>query len=84
VFCIQRYENRRDWRLLESQLTHAAWFLKLTHAVDYAAFRGRCYELAMRAGSNGSTETLIALRQAGESVAPIAPGWGPYKKRGLF
>jgi len=74
VFCIQRYENRRDWRLLESQLTHAAWFLKLTHAIDYAAFRGRGYELELRVGSNGATETLIALGKADDPFAHIAPG----------
>jgi hypothetical protein len=60
LFMIQRHENKRDWQLLESGLTHPGWFLKLTHAVDYAAFRGQGYEAEIRV-RDGESEQLIVV-----------------------
>jgi len=50
-FEIVRHENGRDWRLLESRLTHPAWYRKLPYAINYAAFRGRGHALQFCIGS---------------------------------
>jgi hypothetical protein len=79
LFVIERHENKRDWRLLESPLTHPGWFLASHHAVDYAAFRGRGYELEIRI-SDGSTETVVL---AGKAADPFARS-GPNQSAGVF
>jgi hypothetical protein len=72
LFLIRRHENGRDWRLLEGRLTHPGWFQALLHAVDYAAFRGRGYEVEIRV-NDGSTERSIFCGSV-EPVRMIGPG----------
>jgi hypothetical protein len=73
AFFIQRHENKRDWRLLESQLTNPGWFVDLHHAVDYAAFRGRGYSFEIRV-KDGPAETLIVSGRVPDPFIRIAPG----------
>jgi hypothetical protein len=62
LFFIQRHENKRDWRLLESGLTHPGWFLKLTHAVDYVAFRARGCEAEIRVRDGEIERVIVACK----------------------
>jgi hypothetical protein len=74
LFRIVRHENKRDWRLLESRLTHPGWYRNLDHAIDYAAFRGRGYscQIIVR---DGLLLTIIVANGAG-AITPIAPPGG--------
>src|SRR3954462_8335112 len=73
LFRIARHENKRDWRLLETRLTHPAWYRKLDHAIDYAAFRGRGYawQIVVR---DGLLLTIIATNARGPIAAISPPG----------
>jgi hypothetical protein len=71
-FLIERHENGRDWRLLESRLTHPAWYLTLAHAIDYAAFRGRGHRLQISVCSGAVVETVIVSGRA-EPTPAISP-----------
>jgi hypothetical protein len=73
LFRSNRHENKRDWRLLESQLTHPGWFLTLNHAVDYAAFRGRGYGVEIRV-KDGAAQTVVISGKVDSPFANIAPG----------